>query len=473
MKNYYDILGIDISSSEQDISKAYGKLMLKLKPEAKKDIYFLKYFDQIKDAYKILSNVDKKREYDRHLKSLISQEKKVDSLNKEVNETELKNKSIALKYNDLWSKYQDLEKLVNRNDYSDEVGVLKQDLKIKITQNKELSQQLRDVKRNYTELAALKGESDDMCKSLKLKLSSTKSKGSNKAIGFWQIGFVISILFSVILLIDAGNQDNKVSFQQNKKFKEQISNLKDQQLNLERDLESERASLAFYQSKNEILKNEISSLKLLKSTNNKTSQKTIKNFTSKNNSSSVSKTISSDNAIKYRGNGEDRNHQNTTSKRKIKEGLYVTTLSKGLSWLAKLRSGPNVNATKIYDIPKDAKLLVIKPANEVYVYVAVDGHRGYVSNKLLDKPLPEKLLRENKVSDQYAKSSRPTTYLYKTRLKDPIGVGVNIRKSENINSKVLVKKKKGDFVYVLKNTGSLFFLVWVDGYTGYVSRKFL
>lgn len=60
-KDYYEILGIPKDSSESDIKKAYRKLAKEKHPDMGGDE---DEFKQIAEAYEVLSNPDKKRDYD-------------------------------------------------------------------------------------------------------------------------------------------------------------------------------------------------------------------------------------------------------------------------------------------------------------------------------------------------------------------------------------------------------------------------
>lgn len=62
MKNYYQILGISRDASQTEIKKAYRKLAHKYHPDKGGDE---KKFKEINEAYQILSNKDKKAQYDR------------------------------------------------------------------------------------------------------------------------------------------------------------------------------------------------------------------------------------------------------------------------------------------------------------------------------------------------------------------------------------------------------------------------
>lgn len=60
-KNYYDILGIDKTASEDDIKKAYRKLALKYHPDRGGD---QEKFKEVNEAYQVLSSPEKKARYD-------------------------------------------------------------------------------------------------------------------------------------------------------------------------------------------------------------------------------------------------------------------------------------------------------------------------------------------------------------------------------------------------------------------------
>lgn len=65
MKDYYKLMGLETNATEADIKKAYRKLALKLHPDSSEDKNSHKEFSELQEAYKILSNPVKRREYDR------------------------------------------------------------------------------------------------------------------------------------------------------------------------------------------------------------------------------------------------------------------------------------------------------------------------------------------------------------------------------------------------------------------------
>ena len=68
MKNYYEILEVDKNASEEVIEKAYRKLAKKYHPDLQNNSDCQDKMRQINEAYEILSNDFKRREYDEKIK---------------------------------------------------------------------------------------------------------------------------------------------------------------------------------------------------------------------------------------------------------------------------------------------------------------------------------------------------------------------------------------------------------------------
>jgi len=64
MKDFYKILGINKSSSDNEIKKAYKKLAFQYHPDKNKSSDAESKFREISEAYEVLSNTDKRRMYD-------------------------------------------------------------------------------------------------------------------------------------------------------------------------------------------------------------------------------------------------------------------------------------------------------------------------------------------------------------------------------------------------------------------------
>lgn len=69
-KNYYDILGVSVSATQDELKSAYRKLSMKFHPDKNNgDTFLAEMFKNINEAHEILSNLEKKKEYDYTLKS--------------------------------------------------------------------------------------------------------------------------------------------------------------------------------------------------------------------------------------------------------------------------------------------------------------------------------------------------------------------------------------------------------------------
>ena len=66
-KNYYEILGVSKTATEDEIKKAYRKLAVKYHPDKNEgDKEAEKKFQEISEAYNVLSNKEKRSEYDNY-----------------------------------------------------------------------------------------------------------------------------------------------------------------------------------------------------------------------------------------------------------------------------------------------------------------------------------------------------------------------------------------------------------------------
>lgn len=78
--NYYKILEVSKESSKKEIKKSYYKLSFKNHPDQNKGVSTDK-FNLISEAYRILSNVDTKEEYDRKSKFGLNYNEDIEFLN--------------------------------------------------------------------------------------------------------------------------------------------------------------------------------------------------------------------------------------------------------------------------------------------------------------------------------------------------------------------------------------------------------
>ena len=63
-KDYYEILGVDRNASQQEIKKAYRKLAMKYHPDRNKSKEAEQRFKEINEAFSVLGNPEKRRQYD-------------------------------------------------------------------------------------------------------------------------------------------------------------------------------------------------------------------------------------------------------------------------------------------------------------------------------------------------------------------------------------------------------------------------
>lgn len=78
MKNYYKILGVSESSNKDEIKKAFRNLAKKYHPDKNKDNPdAIEMFQQINEAYEILSNESSREEYDTKLNQNSSNRQKM------------------------------------------------------------------------------------------------------------------------------------------------------------------------------------------------------------------------------------------------------------------------------------------------------------------------------------------------------------------------------------------------------------
>ena len=64
MQNYYEILGVPYSASQEDVKKAFRKLAQKYHPDiSRDDPSMLDKFKEINEAYSVLGNTKIRQEY--------------------------------------------------------------------------------------------------------------------------------------------------------------------------------------------------------------------------------------------------------------------------------------------------------------------------------------------------------------------------------------------------------------------------
>jgi len=71
-KDFYEILGVSKTASAEEIKRAYRKLALKWHPDKNKSADAEEKFKEINQAYEVLSNPQKRRQYDQFGQSAFS-----------------------------------------------------------------------------------------------------------------------------------------------------------------------------------------------------------------------------------------------------------------------------------------------------------------------------------------------------------------------------------------------------------------
>ncbi len=104
----------------------------------------------------------------------------------------------------------------------------------------------------------------------------------------------------------------------------------------------------------------------------------------------------------------------------------------------------------------------------------------YANNTLTIKDAPSDYVYESNTSNNNYNSNTYSSnesyyngqYKFQTTFDNPV-FEVPLREQPNVNSIEVYKCPKNATVYVIDNTGETFFKVYVNGYTGYLSKGFL
>ncbi|MEO1847140.1 MAG: DnaJ domain-containing protein, partial [Pseudomonadota bacterium] len=64
-RDYYEVLGVDRTASDAELKKAYRRLAMKYHPDRNSDdVSAEKHFKEVKEAYEMLSDSQKRSAYD-------------------------------------------------------------------------------------------------------------------------------------------------------------------------------------------------------------------------------------------------------------------------------------------------------------------------------------------------------------------------------------------------------------------------
>ncbi|MGA0556039.1 J domain-containing protein [Larkinella sp. VNQ87] len=136
IKNFYDQLGVKPEATQEDIKKAYRKLSVKFHPDKNDgDVFLAEMFKSINEAYEILSNVDKRREYDLRLKSTYTSSNSSSSYSQQTRSNSDFERQEAIKkeiFNNKYALVKAIERYMEKvYEYDGELFVLNQLQKVK------------------------------------------------------------------------------------------------------------------------------------------------------------------------------------------------------------------------------------------------------------------------------------------------------------------------------------------------------
>lgn len=126
IRDYYKILDVNIDSNDEEIKKAYKKAVLKYHPDVNKEKDSDKKFNLVQEAYTVLSDENKRRNYDKLRSSAKS------NYPKRISKSELSKINKNKKSNSLDTFSKGVELAIN---IENETGILSKSLNTIIGSN--------------------------------------------------------------------------------------------------------------------------------------------------------------------------------------------------------------------------------------------------------------------------------------------------------------------------------------------------
>ncbi len=107
MNDYYSLLGIKRDANVSEIKKAYRKLAMKYHPDRNQNNQYAEdIFRKISQAYDVLSDEKKRKEYDLHGGNQSENTKKNKEKNSSKNEKKYKNQGFSFQFEDVEKSFE-------------------------------------------------------------------------------------------------------------------------------------------------------------------------------------------------------------------------------------------------------------------------------------------------------------------------------------------------------------------------------
>ncbi|WP_062545385.1 DnaJ domain-containing protein [Rufibacter tibetensis] len=179
-KNYYQLLGIKETASQVEIKDAYRKLSKKVHPDLNQgEPFFEEYFKEVKEAYEILSDLEKKRQYDtrKFRPSIVStpiMPSNVKNLEYQVSKLELKLRDQTEQYNILVAEKKSLHQELDH--FVQALFEVKNDRNFLEKKVKELEKETANLRKGKTTIEKISTETTQQQLELHRKLHSLEQE---------------------------------------------------------------------------------------------------------------------------------------------------------------------------------------------------------------------------------------------------------------------------------------------------------